>query len=306
MDGNTKLQYKTLEELEQRLDELPLLPAVIARLLAMSPDDPDYFEQVLQLAGEDPPLSARIIRLSNSANNAAVRPITTLQDAVVRIGSREVAGLITALAVMRVFTPTTQGQSNLWIHSVEVAVTSRAIARLEPELGIDPEQAYLCGLLHDIGRFVLFGDSPDELGRIDESDWHTPAQLIWKEREMSGFDHAELGWHACRKWNLPEQVTHVVQNHHVYSNLDEVVPDSILFNLVRIVQMADFFSIHAIRNTNLTSLAPGVLEETLSANCIHPLWENPPTTADRLAEKVGRILDESALIVKGLGLPDYR
>ena len=71
MDGST-LQYKTLEELEQRLDELPVLPAVIARLLAMSPDDHDYFEQVLQLAGEDPPLSARIIRLSNSANNAAV------------------------------------------------------------------------------------------------------------------------------------------------------------------------------------------------------------------------------------------
>jgi putative nucleotidyltransferase with HDIG domain len=305
MDGNT-LQQKTLEELEHRLDELPLLPAVIARLLAMSPDDPDYFDQVLELAGADPTLSMRIIRLSNSATNAPVREITTLQEAVVRIGSREIAGLITALALMRIFTPTTQGQNNLWIHSVEVAATSRAIARLEPDLGVDPEQAYLCGLLHDIGRFVLFGDSPEEIGRIDESDWHTPAQLIWKEREISGFDHAELGWHACRKWDMPEQVTRVVQHHHVYSNLEDVVPGRMLYNLVQVVQMADFFSIHAIRNTNLTSLSPDVLVESLSANCIHPLWVNPPTSAERLAGKVSRILDETALIIDGLGLTSYK
>ena len=305
MDGNT-LQQHTLEELEHRLDELPLLPAVIARLLAMSPDDPDYFDQVLELAGADPTLSMRIIRLSNSATNAPVREITTLQEAIVRIGSREIAGLITALALMRVFTPTTQGQNNLWIHSVEVAATSRAIARLEPDLGVDPEQAYLCGLLHDIGRFVLFGDSPEEIGRIDESDWHTPAQLIWKEREISGFDHAELGWHACRKWDLPEQVTRVVQHHHVYSNLEDVVPGRMLYNLVQVVQMADFFSIHAIRNTNLTELSPDVLVESLSANCIHPLWENPPTTAEKLAGKVSRILEETALIADGLGLTGHQ
>lgn len=289
-------------DLERTLEDLPLLPIVVARLLALSPNDEDYFEQVLTLSQEDPPLALRLIKLANSASSAPMNPITSLQGAIVRIGARQIAGLITSMAVMRVFMPSTQGERNLWIHGIEVAVASRVIAHIASSLKIDPEQAYLCGLMHDIGRFILFQGATEELGQVDESNWTTPKQLIEIEQEIYGFDHAELGWHACKKWCLPELVTAVVKNHHVYDLPEQLSKDKKLANLIRVVQMADFFSVFAILNPDFLTWEPKKLEQKLHDNCIHPSCSEPPISAHQLQNQASGILEESKKIISGLGI----
>jgi len=83
------------------------------RVLALDARSDQYFEALLAVAEEDPTFAVRLIRLANAPRSAPAKPIITIRQAVVRLGARECAGLVTALAVSRVFVPTTAGQRNL-------------------------------------------------------------------------------------------------------------------------------------------------------------------------------------------------
>lgn len=302
MNKNEQLKKNTLSGLTEKLQDLPMLPAVVARLMALSPNDEDFFEKVLVLASEDPPFSIRLIQLANSASHAPVNPITTLPVAIARIGSQRIVGLVFSMAVMRVFVPSTQGQRNLWVHAVQVAIASRTIAKLVPSLEVDPEEAYLCGLMHDIGRFVLFDESVEELGRIDETNWTTPQQLIEAEMELYGFNHAELGWHACQKWGLPKIIELCVKKHHNYSLRVSDPKHKKITNLVHIIQMADFFSVLIMVEQEVLSLKPKELEQKISERCISPEWDSSPCSAKQLQRVAIGINEESEEILSGLGI----
>jgi len=290
----------SITELEKKLEELPLLPAVIVRLLALNLNDESYFEKVLALSEQDPTFALRVIKLSNSPIRSPVSPITTLRDAVIRLGVTSVAGIVTSMSAIRVFIPTKQGEKNLWLHSMQVAVASRTIARMAPELKLHPDQAYLCGLMHDIGRFVLFDKASEELNLVEESNWDSPEQLVAIEQEHYGFDHSELGCRVCKKWELPQVVIDVVANHHVYNSANKPTKNPLLNNLLRVVQMADTFSVFMMLNPEAVSWNPEDLLKELDAKCVQRLGANPPITAKQLQAQTSQILDESNKMLSGL------
>lgn len=266
---------QTIAELEKKLEELPLLPAVIVRLLALDANDENYFEQVFELSQEDPTFALRVIRLSNSSISAPVVPIITLRDAVIRLGVKSVAGLVTSMSAIRVFIPTKQGEKDLWAHSIQVAVAARVIAQTAKELKVNPEQAYICGLMHDIGRFVLFDKASDEMNLVEGADWDSPGQLIIVEHEQYGFNHSELGGRVCQKWGLPESIIRVVSDHHKYNAPSHSSRNPISDNLTQIIQMADSFSMLMMYNDGVASWEPEKLEKELNDKCMHLLGPNP-------------------------------
>ncbi|MCF6251671.1 MAG: HDOD domain-containing protein [Methylococcaceae bacterium] len=293
---------KTLSRMMEKLQDLPILPVVVTRLMALSPNDEDFFEKVLELAYDDPPFSVRLIQFANSASQAPATPITTLPLAVARVGAQQIVGLMFSMAVLRVFVPSTKGQCNLWIHAIQVAITSKAIATLVPSLAIDPEQAYLCGLMHDIGRFVLFDESIEELGRIDETNWTTPEELIDAEVELCGFNHAELGWHACQIWKLPKIIQLCVKQHHNYSMPTSNPKYKKLTNLLHVIQVADFFSILIMLEPEILSIQAKELEQKISECCFPSQWECPPCSAKQLQSMASKIYEESKKISFALGI----
>lgn len=297
-----KKQQETLADLKRKLDQLPMLPGVIARLMVLDKNDVGYFDEILKLSQEDPAFATRLLRLANSASLASVSPITTLQQAIMRIGTHQIANLIMTMTVMRVFIPTTKSQRNLWIHAIQVAVAARTIARMNQAFKVDPEQAYLCGLLHDIGRFVQFEGAPDELGRVDESNWTTPQELVEVEKALCGFDHAELGWHACQKWYLPELISTVVREHHHYPPSATLVKESSLLNLIQVVQQADSLSVLMMLSDQLT-WDSNEFKQLLTQRCVHRTWKTPPASPDQLHNQIFRIFHESKQVALGLGLP---
>jgi len=297
-----KKQQHTLARLTEKIHELPMLPAVVAQLMALSPDDEQFFEKVLNLAKNDPPFSARLLQLANSASQSPASAITTVHDAITRVGTHSILNVVLSMAVLKVFVPSTPGQRNLWVHAVQVAIASRAIANLAPDLQIDPEQAYLCGLMHDIGRFVLFDESTDELARVDEMSWKTPQQLIEVENELCGFNHAELGWHACKKWKLPKVVELCVKEHHNYSLQTSNPKLENLVKLIRIIQMADFFSVLIILQPEILSLPVKEMKKVIAESCILPQWKEPPCTAKQLQTVAIQINEESETILSSLGI----
>jgi len=119
---------------------------------------------------------------------------------------------------------------------------------------------------------------------------------------MYGFDHSELGWHICRKWELPETISDVVKNHHLYALPKQLSQDKELTNLIRIVQLADFFSLFVTLNPEFISWQPARLIKSLDEKCIQPCCSKPPITADQLQNRARQIWEESNKIASGLGI----
>ena len=243
----TDLQRRTIASLDDRLERLAMLPSVVARLAALDADVPGAAQQIVALSRCDPPFALRLLRLANAANEGG-EPVDTIPGAIDRIGAHNVAGMILALSVMEVFVPRTKAQRNLWIHSIQTAITASRIAARHPELKMDPEVCFLAGLLHDIGRFVIFEHRPDEMAYIDEADAADPRELIAAERAVCGFDHAELGHEISRRWRLPESVSEMVRVHHCYGDARRRIPPEVL-GVVELVQEADCLSFCLLRHS---------------------------------------------------------
>ncbi len=250
-----------ITELERKLEELPLLPAIVSEVLALNPNADDYFDRLLHLAERDPPFAVRVLRCANSATSAPVSPIVSLHQAVMRLGTQRCAGLVLALAVIKVFVPRSEAQRYLWIHSLQTALFARMFCQRIPSIKSNSDQAYLCGLLHDIGRFVQFEGAPADLTRVDDMHWASPQELVDAERSALGYDHSLLGWHACKKWCLPATIGEVVRRHH--EALPLVCPGS--DELLKVVQWADTLSTALIMSPDMADSTPGELIARLGA-----------------------------------------
>jgi len=255
--NNPSIEHqKMVIEINKAIDDLPSLPSAVSKLMALSISDSHYFDIVQEVAEQDPTFAVRLLKVANSAANASISEITSISHAVARIGTRHIKELILAFAVAKIFIPRNDSERNLWVHSIQVAVASQTIARISSHLGIKPEEAYLCGLLHDIGRFVLFNKFPEGPIRIDEKDWESPEKLLEVEKEVCGINHATLGAYAAKKWGLPHEVTNVISNHHSYDYLTLTPAEIKESKLVQIVQMSDFLSVLLMKNPDILVSSP--------------------------------------------------
>lgn len=298
---NEERQQK-INVINKAIDDLPVLPAAVAQLIALSMSDELYFEKVKKLAAQDPTFTARLIKVANSAANAPIHQITSISQAVSRIGTRQIKGLITAFAVAKIFVPKNHSELNLWVHSIQVAVASQSIARMATKLNIDQEEAYLCGLLHDVGRFVLFSTIPDGPVRVDEKDWDTPEELLTAEKQVCGITHAKLGAYAVKRWGLPSDIAHVIANHHVYQTCTLKPQERKEADLIQIVQMADHLSVLMMRDPEALSLPPKDLQQLIEDKCVHSSWDCPPVSPFLLQKEAKKIHDKASEIISGLGI----
>jgi len=301
-DSPTKKRQQNLREINKAVDELPLLPASVTQLMSLSISDDRYIEKVKELAEQDPTFTTRLIRLANSAANAPISQITSISHAVSRIGTRQIKGLITSFAIAKIFVPSNESERNLWVHSIQVAVASQAIARMATRLNINQEEAYLCGLLHDIGRFILFNEFPDGPVSIDEKDWHSPDELIKVEYEITGIDHAKLGGYAAKRWGLPREIVNVVANHHTHDYLTVTQEDKREALMIQVIQMADYLSVLMMNDPMIISLPPKELEQIIEDKCIHSSWSHPPISSHLLQNEVQNIFDKASKIIDGLNI----
>ena len=289
----------SIEEIIARLEDLPLLPVVVVKIMSLKRDDDTYFEKILPLAQQDPSFALRIIKLANSSAFRPRVPINDLNTAVARIGSYQIAALVTSLAVMQVFVPHEKDARNLWLHSIQVAVIARVLAKQYLVHRINPAEAYLCGLMHDIGRFILFDVAEVEYRIVDESGWDTPEQLIDVEKHILGIDHTELGWRICKKWMMPAHVSKVVKDHHS-SKINNL--DSGLHDLTRLIQLADHYSVLLLTTDDFEVLETDEAISQIDQRVINISDEESPVSAKQLYEIATDVLGESLEHCKALGL----
>jgi putative nucleotidyltransferase with HDIG domain len=289
-------QRITVAKLEQRLTELPVLPMVLLELLRLDPRADDHYERVSRLIARDPALATRVLRVANSAAFSRGRSLVHLEDAIARLGSVPCANLVIAESTVRVFTPRHAWQRGLWVHAIGVAVLAHSLAASGLVEGADASLAYLAGLLHDIGRFVLYLEAPDELRAVDETAWTTPEELLASEQRVCGFNHVELGFRAASKWGLPAPLPLLIHHHHASP---PYAPElgAAMVAVVQCVVIADHLSVASLQSPEWPTLSmPAVV--ALGARAL-PLPASAAKDRDHLLHAA---FTEIAATVHALGL----
>lgn len=204
-----------LRRVTESVLNLPTLPVVASRLLQML-DDPNVscgtFSKALS---EDQALTARILKLANSAYYGFPRSIGTVNLAVVVLGFDTVKDLVLSVAVMDLFRSSRDGRFDIptfWEHSLRVAAASRRLARLLRWRAVG--ESFTAGILHDVGKIVMYQYQPlefDEMVRRVLEDGVPPLDA---ELDVLGATHTDVGAWLAEKWNLPEGLVEAVRFHH--------------------------------------------------------------------------------------------
>jgi putative nucleotidyltransferase with HDIG domain len=201
--------------------ELPALPAVAKTVLGMM-DRPDLNLRTLSgVLSDDPVISARILAISRSACHGQRILPTTLQAALQVIGLRNLRNVIVSIVTHGVFSFRGPVAAALWSHSLAVALSGRILsARLKK---IDPEQAFLAGLLHDAGQMIFLKRDQDAYTQI-ASGAKDSAQLMEAEQEHYHCGHGVVGAALIDSWKLDTAIGEALRAHH---NQPKIDPESL-------------------------------------------------------------------------------
>jgi putative nucleotidyltransferase with HDIG domain len=217
------------ERLLERLDELPSLPAIYyqAREALQRPEG--SLESMARVLETDLSLTARLLRVANSALYGLVSKVDSLPRALTVIGTEEAHRIVLATSVVSVFRNLPLGAVSMrsfWEHSIATGVASRTIARCLGQS--DAERFYLAGLLHDIGRLPLYLLEPEMMAQALQAHREHRADLHTLEARMIGTTHTAVGALLLSKWQIPSVFCEVASRHHDLTEDDYGLETSIV------------------------------------------------------------------------------
>lgn len=191
------------------------LPGVYLRLATVVSDPRSSAADVGDVIAEDPGLTARLLRLVNSAMYGFPSRIETVSHAIAIVGTAQLQDLALATSVIRLFATLPARlvtMESFWRHSVACGVAARALAARRREANV--ERYFVAGLLHDIGRPILCVQAPVEAGTAMQRNREDGRPLFELEHEILGFDHAHVGAALLEQWKLPASLREAVLHHH--------------------------------------------------------------------------------------------
>ena len=193
------------------------LPDIYLRLQETIDDPLHSREQVAEIIAYDPSLSARVLRISNSSYYGFAREIETVSSAVGLIGELELRNLVLATTVIGAMTALDNKGVDIddfWLHSLRCGITARLLARSVSDC--DPEILFLAGILHDLGILVIYQQEVALAAAVNRHMTEQHQLRDQAEREILGFDHAEVGALLIKAWDLPEELSELTRCHHQY------------------------------------------------------------------------------------------
>lgn len=220
-----------------RSENLPVLPQAVSEIMRLA-DDPNANQRELERAFEqDPAMTAKILKVANSAYYGGAN-VPTIGRAISFLGMSAIRSLVVGVSFQQMSMNKSESKHfdklEFWKHSVATALASRVIAKLKiPAKG---EELYCTGMMHDIGLLVFERFVPKEFDEAVELSNRSGKTLFESEREVLGFDHAEIGGILAEKWGLNDLMRNGIRYH-----LD-AKKDTQFFETTSVVQFADLLA----------------------------------------------------------------
>lgn len=190
-------------------------PMIYERLVRVINNPRSGSADVAKVIGEDPGLTARLLKVVNSAFFSFPRRIETATQAVTVVGTSQIRDLALATSVVTLFRDIPRelvDMDSYWRHCMGTGVMARVLAAQRREDNI--ERFFVGGLLHDIGRLILFMQAGQEESRAIEEARESGRPLYRVERDLIGCDHAQVGAALMDQWNFPAPFAEAVAYHH--------------------------------------------------------------------------------------------
>ncbi len=229
---NASQSIDSPDEVRQKLlnlEGLPPFPATASQILMQCQKPEVDARAVAQLVECEPAISAKVIQLANSPLYGASRPIVSIGHAIVLLGFRSVSQMAISIAAGSMFG---HGDPKLAAHrketfrqSLACAITSRMLAAQFES--VNPDDAFLCGVMHDVGKLVLFDAAAQQY--CDMLEREPTGNSTAAEQVAFGIDHAGLGMRCGRKWGFPNQINVAIEQHHrMLADVDHALSQAVM------------------------------------------------------------------------------
>jgi len=210
----TAVQTEQLKELVGNIDNIPTLPTVIAEVTEAIRDPRVDASHVGQIISRDQALSAKTLRLVNSAFYGFPRKITNVTRAIIVMGFNKVRNLALTASVLDTFKSRDKDfdYAGLWKHSLGTAIAAEVLAKMV-KAG-DTEDVFVSGLLHDIGKLVMALYAKEAFARIRDYVERNDVLMLNAEMELYEIDHGLVGAWLADEWKFPPKLTRAIRLHH--------------------------------------------------------------------------------------------
>jgi putative nucleotidyltransferase with HDIG domain len=203
-----------LDKIVSTIGDLPATPAIIATLMNLTSDLNTDIEKITRAIMADQSLTAKVLKISNSSFYGRAREVKTLREAIVILGFMTLHSLVIATSTQSLYRKSIDDgvSGKLWEHALGTAIASRMIAKSISRQGV--EEAFIAGLLHDIGKLVMTQKMNDDYQKIVKEVEESGGCFHEFEERAFGFNHADVGSMLLNKWSFPDELAQAVKDHH--------------------------------------------------------------------------------------------
>ncbi len=205
----------SLDELVKKNVQFASFPDLYYRIIEVLNDTKSSASHLAEVVSSDPGLSATLLKLVNSAFYGTPSRINSITRAIALIGGRELSTLALGTTVISHFSGIPShlvDMKTFWKHSIATGIFARILANRK--VGLSEEKLFIAGLLHDIGRLIIFQEFPKTAAHAIRVSHKERLPLYEVEAAIMGYDHAKIAGRLLLKWNFPEELRQIIRYHH--------------------------------------------------------------------------------------------
>ncbi len=230
------MENKEIKKRLSKIKNLPALPVVVNNVIKLTQNPDSTAFEIAEAIAQDQSLASKVLKTANSAYYGFPRKITTINYAIVVLGLSNIKNIVLSTSIMKQF-PMSASDSffdlkDFWKHSLLCGIISKKISS---HMGIkNTDEIFMCGLLHDFGKLILYNYLYDEFVHAIEMSLEQNIALKDAEAKVFGFDHSGIGGLLLKKWSFPPAMVSAVEHHHT----PDERPNA--FRIASIVHVADY------------------------------------------------------------------
>jgi len=241
-EGTDVSESVDVSRLASIVEDVPTLPSVMFEVLAIAEDENSTAGDLEEVIMRDQALSAKILKVANSAYYGIPRTVETVSRATVLLGFQTVVGLALTVSVYDTLWGAGKGhyldRRELWKHSLSTATGARLLAG--DARGKEGAVAFTAGMLHDIGKSIFDTYLPEEYSRVIEACHRDGMQVHEAEDQVLGVTHGDMGHKVGLRWQLPDLLCETIRYHHTVTAAEDDYR-----RCAALVNLGDFLTRHA-------------------------------------------------------------